>query len=172
MQRLWVSMKFALLALVMAVLPACASIQGAFTGENKGAELVLKATVVTGTAKLIDGEAERREEVLRVAHNIDNYLSKNPEGRAGEIVQIIWDFIPVDKLSENDAFLIAALLDTIQDDIQYQIEKGLVPEDVSLRARTFVRWVIQAAEARTGFEGSDDTEGGEAPPEPEAIEAT
>ena len=135
----------ALLAMTLGFLSGCSFLQGGLSGDDARAELVLRAAVISGTSRLIDGDAARRDEVLRIAGTISDYLEKNPEGRAADVGVLLKNNIPWDKLTNEEKLLTSSLIIYVQEEVARQIEQGVVPGDILVYLETIVKWVTQTA---------------------------
>lgn len=135
----------ALLAMTLGFLSGCSFLQGGLSGDDARAELVLRAAVISGTSRLIDGDAARRDEVLRIAGTISDYLEKNPEGRAADVGALLKNNIPWDKLTNEEKLLTSSLIIYVQEEVARQIEQGVVPGDILVYLETIVKWVTQTA---------------------------
>lgn len=147
MKKDWfVSLKMVAVTILMAVfLAGCSFLSAGLSGEDARAEFVLQAAVISGTSRLIDSDADRRDEVLKIANTIDDYLEKNPEGRAADVGLLLSENIPWDKLTQEEKLLTNGLIVLVTEEVKGQIEKGVVPADILVYLKTIVKWVKQTA---------------------------
>lgn len=138
-----------LLIAVVVLLSGCSLLQSGLSGEDPRSELVTKAVVVSGTIRIIDGDAARRDEVVKIADTILQYMEKNPEGRAAEIGELVKDTIPWSKLTPEENYLVTTLLAVVQTDIEQKISEGAVSAETLLRVKAVVLWVKGAATSLT-----------------------
>lgn len=126
----------------MAFLPGCSILQGE---GSEGEEFAVRSAIQIATVEVIDGDAERADQVVAIASQARELVAGDATAALDAVEQRVRDEIQWDALSPTEQQVASDLVELVRAELEARIDGGTLDPGDRVAVRTVLDWIIEAA---------------------------
>jgi hypothetical protein len=132
-----------LAGLLMAfLLVGCTTFKNVFNNVDERAARVV---VTVAVMDVVNKNPEYKGRILEITKQTREYVSKAPEGRATDIMDVVNKQIRWEKLTAEQSLLVNVILVSVEVELHKRIADGGLSPDAQLKVIQIIDWIEQAA---------------------------